>query len=141
MTKTVKVKNKKVRNLWNAKDEAPPSAEAVTMESETVPNKTLSLRDLLRRFSRGQSVMTLHPNYQTDDEFNADVAKLMTMDETDRQAYLIDLRESNKVTLRTQRELIKKVYESENNIQAAANESVAEPEGAKKATKKKADDS
>ena len=45
------------------------------LPSRTTPNQTLGLRDLLRRFSRGQAVATFDPVYDDDPDM-PDVSKL-----------------------------------------------------------------
>ena len=65
--------------------------EKSSMEpSQTVPDMTLSLQELVQRFTRGQSVATFTPVYYGEDEEFADVSR---MDPIERIEYARFIRE------------------------------------------------
>jgi hypothetical protein len=58
--------------------------------SQTVPDMTLSLQELVQRYTRGQSVATFTPVYYGEDEEFADVSR---MDPIERIEYARYIRE------------------------------------------------
>ncbi|AXL15352.1 hypothetical protein [Microviridae sp.] len=62
--------------------------ETLTGPSKTVPNMTLPLKELLNRFTRGQSVATLSPVYNGEEEL-PDFEYMDTMEKLD---YARDIR-------------------------------------------------
>ncbi len=58
--------------------------------SQTVPDMTLSLQELVQRYTRGQSVATFTPVYYGEDEEFADVSR---MDPMERLEYARFIRE------------------------------------------------
>lgn len=58
--------------------------------SQTVPDMTLSLQELVERYTRGQSVATFTPVYYGEDEEFADVSR---MDPIERIEYARYIRE------------------------------------------------
>ena len=58
--------------------------------SQTVPDMTLSLQELVERYTRGQSVATFTPVYYGEDEEFADVSR---MDPIERIEYARFIRE------------------------------------------------
>ncbi len=58
--------------------------------SQTVPDMTLSLQELVQRYTRGQSVATFTPVYYGEDEEFADVSR---MDPLERLEYARYIRE------------------------------------------------
>jgi hypothetical protein len=58
--------------------------------SQTVPDMTLSLQELVQRYTRGQSVATFTPVYYGEDEEFADVSR---MDPIERIEYARFIRE------------------------------------------------
>lgn len=114
----MKRKNFKVRTPYNF-DPTEEKGEVFNLEeepSQTIPNQTLSLVELVERHVRGQGVATLTPRF-TPDEFD-DLPDLEKMDKIDR--------------IELAREVNKKVKEAQRNI---ANKNKIKEDASKEETK------
>jgi len=56
--------------------------------SQTVPDMTLSLQELVQRYTRGQSVATFTPVYYGEDEEFADVSRMDPMERIEYARYI-----------------------------------------------------
>ena len=56
--------------------------------SQTVPDMTLSLQELVQRYTRGQSVATFTPVYYGEDEEFADVSRMDPMERLEYARYI-----------------------------------------------------
>jgi hypothetical protein len=81
----------KFRSSFNYIVKTEEQEEKSSMEpSQTVPDMTLSLQELVERYTRGQSVATFTPVYYGEDEEFADVSR---MDPIERIEYARFIRE------------------------------------------------
>lgn len=81
----------KFRSSINYIEKQEEQEEKSSMEpSQTVPDMTLSLQELVERYTRGQSVATFTPVYYGEDEEFADVSR---MDPIERIEYARFIRE------------------------------------------------
>jgi hypothetical protein len=56
--------------------------------SQTVPDMTLSLQELVQRYTRGQSVATFTPVYYGEDEEFADVSRMDPIERIEYARYI-----------------------------------------------------
>jgi hypothetical protein len=56
--------------------------------SQTVPDMTLSLSELVQRYTRGQSVATFTPVYHGEEEEFADVSRMDTIERIEYARYI-----------------------------------------------------
>jgi acyl-CoA reductase-like NAD-dependent aldehyde dehydrogenase len=81
----------KFRSAFSYIEKESEQEEKSSMEpSQTVPDMTLSLQELVQRYTRGQSVATFTPVYYGEDEEFADVSR---MDPIERIEYARYIRE------------------------------------------------
>ncbi len=81
----------KFRSAFTYQEKLEEQEEKSSMEpSQTVPDMTLSLQELVERYTRGQSVATFTPVYYGEDEEFADVSR---MDPIERIEYARYIRE------------------------------------------------
>ena len=81
----------KFRSAFNYQEKLEEQEEKSSMEpSQTVPDMTLSLQELVERYTRGQSVATFTPVYYGEEEEFADVSR---MDPIERIEYARYIRE------------------------------------------------
>jgi hypothetical protein len=81
----------KFRSAFTYIEKQTEQEEKSSMEpSQTVPDMTLSLQELVQRYTRGQSVATFTPVYYGEDEEFADVSR---MDPIERIEYARYIRE------------------------------------------------
>jgi hypothetical protein len=81
----------KFRSAFTYVEKQSEQEEKSSMEpSQTVPDMTLSLQELVERYTRGQSVATFTPVYYGEDEEFADVSR---MDPIERIEYARFIRE------------------------------------------------
>jgi hypothetical protein len=81
----------KFRSAFSYIEKQSEQEEKSSMEpSQTVPDMTLSLQELVERYTRGQSVATFTPVYYGEDEEFADVSR---MDPIERIEYARYIRE------------------------------------------------
>jgi len=81
----------KFRSGFTYQEKLEEQEEKSAMEpSQTVPDMTLSLQELVERYTRGQSVATFTPVYYGEDEEFADVSR---MDPIERIEYARFIRE------------------------------------------------
>lgn len=81
----------KFRSAFTYVEKVEEQEEKSSMEpSQTVPDMTLSLQELVERYTRGQSVATFTPVYYGEDEEFADVSR---MDPIERIEYARFIRE------------------------------------------------
>ena len=67
----------KFRSAFTYTEKQSEQEEKSSMEpSQTVPDMTLSLQELVERYTRGQSVATFTPVYYGEDEEFADVSRM-----------------------------------------------------------------
>lgn len=84
--------NKKFKNAFDYDHES-IEHEVNTLPSETQPNMTLSLRQILERYTRGGEVATFSPVYQDHDEFDEN-PDIMKMDAMEKLQYAQQLKQS-----------------------------------------------
>lgn len=67
--------------------------EVNKLPTVTVPDMTMSLKEILKRYTRGGEIATLTPVYQQGEDFdeNPDISK---MDATEKLQYAKDIREA-----------------------------------------------
>ena len=81
----------KFRSSFSYQEKTEEQEEKSSMEpSQTVPDMTLSLSELVQRYTRGQSVATFTPVYYGEEEEFADVSR---MDPIERIEYARFIRE------------------------------------------------
>lgn len=83
------VKIKKFKNSLNF-NPLSASKETFSLPSMTVPDQTLSLKTLLERYTRGQSVATFKPVYLGDEE---EFAQFDSMDRLEKIDHLNNLKQ------------------------------------------------
>jgi len=76
----------KVKNYLN-RDEFPKNYKAFSMPSETVPDQSLTMRQILDRYARGLPLDVKTPIWEDDDEFNP-LPDPRTLDLTEKQELL-----------------------------------------------------
>jgi hypothetical protein len=80
-----------MKKFVNNLNYVPPAGEVNDLPSETQPEMTLSLRELLSRYTRGGEVATFSPVYQDNDEFE-ETPEFEKMDATEKLQYALDLK-------------------------------------------------
>lgn len=83
----------KAKKFQNAFDYKVPEGEINNEPSLTVPNMTMSLEEILTRYTRGGEIATLTPVYQEHDEFD-ESPDLQKMDAVEKLQYAKDIRDS-----------------------------------------------
>lgn len=81
----------RVKNMFNYKDNRPPTVETTNLPSMTVPSKVLTIEEILRRNAQGQSVTSLTGIYQESGDYNELLAAMNGMSEMERLEYARDL--------------------------------------------------
>ncbi|MEM2002479.1 MAG: hypothetical protein QXT77_07540 [Candidatus Methanomethylicaceae archaeon] len=84
-----------MKKFKNAFDYDPKDIKNEVNESPsmTVPDMTMSLQELLKRYTRGGEVATFQPVYQQTDDFEND-PDISKMDATEKLEYARQIRES-----------------------------------------------
>lgn len=77
--------------------------------SKTVPEMTMSLDEILRRYTRGGEIATLTPSYQDHDDFD-DGPDISKMDAPEKLQYALDIKSAIK---RKQREMSERDQKAE----------------------------
>lgn len=75
-----------VKNYLN-RDEFPKNYKAFTMPSETVPDQSLTMRQILDRYARGLPLDVKTPIWEDDDELNP-LPDVRTLDLTEKHEML-----------------------------------------------------
>jgi len=75
-----------IKNYLN-RDEFPKKYKAFTMPSETIPDQSLSMRQILDRYARGLPLDIKTPIWEEDDEFNP-LPDVRTLDLTEKAEML-----------------------------------------------------
>lgn len=78
----------KVRTYFNYQETKKPTPETANMPSLTVPDQTLSLKELIRRHAQGRHITTLTGSYQEDGEYDELMTAVEKMSELERMEYL-----------------------------------------------------
>jgi len=60
-----------------------PAFETFSLPSMTIPGQTLSLKQLLERYVRGETITTFSPTFSGDDDLPDGIEKLDPMDRID----------------------------------------------------------
>jgi len=76
----------KVKNYLN-RDEFPKNYKAFSMPSETVPDQSLTMRQILDRYARGLPLDVKTPIWEEDDELNP-LPDVRTLDLTEKAEML-----------------------------------------------------
>lgn len=90
-----------MKKFKNSFDYSPVVGEVNELPSLTVPDMTMSLAEILRRYTRGGEVATFQPVYQDGDDFD-DSPDVSKMDAPEKLQYALDLKA---VIKRKQREM------------------------------------
>lgn len=80
-----------MKNFVNNLNYKPVAGEINDLPSETQPEMTLSLRDLLSRYTRGGQVATFTPVYQDHDGFDEN-PEFEKMDATEKLQHALDIK-------------------------------------------------
>ncbi len=88
-------KNQKVKNWYNFEPSDIRGEDCSLEPTKTIPNQTMSLKDLISRFVRGQDVVTLEPVYGIDEEGNEvlQLPEIDKMDQMERLEYLENVKD------------------------------------------------
>lgn len=101
----------RVIKCWRTYEQ--PEGQIFTDPSLTVPNQTMPLRELLERFTRGEAVALITPNY-TGEEETLDLERLDEMDKLDLMREVTEgIKETQTRIDRRKKEKAKKLEESE----------------------------
>lgn len=84
----MKTMEKKFRNAFDYKG---PEGEVNDLPSMTQPEMTMSLKELIARYTRGGDVATFTPVYQDHDGFDEN-PEFEKMDATEKLQYALDLK-------------------------------------------------
>lgn len=84
---------KDVRNYHKRK---PATEEISKGESKTEPNQVIPLKTMLERLGRGQGTTMFKSNYDGEDDYNEELARLQKMDQVERVEYMQNLQKSIK---------------------------------------------
>lgn len=79
--------------FYNAFTYVQPKGEINDLPSCTQPEMTMSLKEILARYTRGGEVATFTPVYQDHDDFDEN-PDIMKMDAMERLQYAADLKQS-----------------------------------------------
>lgn len=129
-TKKVKGTQSKLVNWRNA---VPTKGEVNNEPSLTVPDQTLSIRDLLNRYVRGQSVQVLQPEYDSDQ--SEELPDTSNMSKMEKQELLMDVKlgiqKTKKILLDNQKTIKKqqagKQLDLEEEIKRIKKEALTKP--------------
>lgn len=77
----------KVRNWFNYQEKRLPTPETANLPSLTVPDQTLSLKELIQRHASGREVTALVGSYQETGDYDHLLAHIEGMSEIDRIEY------------------------------------------------------
>jgi len=91
---------KKVNNWATYATNKPPTTETANDPSLTVPDQTLSVKELISRHASGQHVTTLVGSYQKSGEYDELLAHVSGMSEIERIEYAKTLKDEVKVGLK-----------------------------------------
>lgn len=80
-----------MKKFVNAFDYEIPHGEINDLPSETVPDMTMSLGEILKRYTRGGEVATFTPVYQNHDDFDEN-PEFEKMDATEKLQMALDLK-------------------------------------------------
>jgi hypothetical protein len=75
-----------IKNYLN-RDSFPKNYKAFTMPSETIPDQSLTMRQILDRYARGLPLDVKTPIWEEDDEFNP-LPDIRTLDLSEKQEML-----------------------------------------------------
>jgi len=87
---------KKVNNWATYADNKPPTTETANDPSLTVPDQTLSIKELISRHASGRQVTTLVGAYQESGEYDELLAHVSGMSEIERIEYAKTLKDEVK---------------------------------------------
>lgn len=76
----------KVKHYLN-REEFPKNYKVITMPSETIPDQSLTMRQILDRYAKGLPLDAKTPEWHDDDEFNP-LPDVRTLDLTEKQELL-----------------------------------------------------
>lgn len=82
----------KVKNYMN-RENFPKKYKAFTMPSETIPDQTMSMREILDRHARGLEVPTNIPIFEKEADIDDIMPDPRTMDISERQEYVRQAKE------------------------------------------------
>lgn len=113
---------------------APTAGIAGGRKKLTVPNQALSLEEILRRFTRGES-LEIGKDGTFDDEGDDDLEKVAHMDLVDREEYVNKLKQTEKDYEKQEKGKAKKERERLDKlaVEKLANDKLAAEKAAKKA--------
>lgn len=93
--------NHVILNNFSAQVDKPSTPEnANTKESKTIPDQTLSLKELLQRHARGQNITIFQPEYQAHHEYDEFTANLRNMPLLDRLDFARQVKEDANATIK-----------------------------------------
>lgn len=99
MAKTKKIDKRvppEFQNHYNYNPSAEGHTEKFTKPSETVPDQTMGIREILDRFTRGQKVQTLKPVWYDENNISEFEGHFDKMDRLERIDYLKEVKQSIK---------------------------------------------
>lgn len=83
---------KKVRTFFNYNETQPVTPETANLPSKTVPDQTLSLKELIARHAQGRDITTLTPIYQETGDYSELATAIDGMSEMEQLEYLKTLK-------------------------------------------------